>query len=104
MSTLEKRIILFAILFVAVYVGALVVTIQSRMEADDTVARLESATSVSEEEGRLMLAELLAPMAVLLTLAVCFILVKKKRVRTYQKLDEMDSQSQAPGTEPEESG
>ena len=104
MSKLEKRIILFAILFVVVYVGAIVVTLKSRMKADDTVARLESATSVSEEEGRLMLAELLAPMAVLFTLAICFILAKKKRIRTYQRLDEMDSQSQASETEPEEWG
>ena len=37
-----------------------------------------------------MLAELLLPMAVLSTLSICFILAGKKRIKTYQKLDEPD--------------
>jgi hypothetical protein len=94
MSKLEKRIILFAILFVSVYVGAIAMTIKSRIEEKKTVARFESAVPVAEEEARLMLAELLAPMAVLFTLAVCFIIVKRKRAKTYQRLDDADSQPQ----------
>ena len=89
MSKLEKRLIIFAIIFVLVYVGAIIATVRSRTDTSQKPTRLESATP-TEEEGRLMLAELLLPMAVLFTLSVCFILVRKKRLKTYQTLDEPD--------------
>ena len=89
MSKLEKRLIIFAIIFVLVYVGAIIATVRSRTDTSQKTTRLESATP-TEEEGRLMLAELLLPMAVLFTLSVCFILVRKKRIKTYQTLDEPD--------------
>jgi len=89
MSKLEKRLIIFAIIFVLVYVGAIIVTVRSRVDTSQKPTRLESAAP-TEEEGRLMLAELLLPMAVLFTLSVCFILVRKKRMKTYQTLDEPD--------------
>ena len=88
MSKLEKRIILFAVLFVTVYIGAIVATLKSRMETTHTVPRLESAAPVIEEEAPLALAELLLPMGVLLALAVCFLAAKKKREKVYKKLDE----------------
>ena len=89
MSKLEKRLIIFAIIFVLVYVGAIIATVRSRVDTSQKTTRLESATP-TEEEGRLMLAELLLPMAVLFTLSVCFILARKKRIKTYQNLDEPD--------------
>ncbi len=89
MSKLEKRLIIFAIIFVLVYVGAIIATVRSRTDTSQKTTRLESATP-TEEEGRLMLAELLLPMAVLFTLSVCFILARKKRIKTYQKLDDPD--------------
>ena len=89
MSKLEKRLIIFAIIFVLVYVGAIIATVRSRTDTSQKTTRLESATP-TEEEGRLMLAELLLPMAVLFTLSVCFILARKKRVKTYQSLDDPD--------------
>ena len=89
MSKLEKRLIIFAIIFVLVYVGAIIATVKSRTDTSHKTTRLESATP-TEEEGRLMLAELLLPMAVLFTLSVCFILARKKRTKTYQTLDEPD--------------
>ena len=89
MSKLEKRLIIFAIIFVLVYVGAIIATVRSRTDTSQKTTRLESATP-TEEEGRLMLAELLLPMAVLFTLSVCFILVRKKRIKTYRTLDEPD--------------
>ncbi len=89
MSKLEKRLIIFAIIFVLVYVCAIIATVKSRVDTSQKPTRLESATP-TEEEGRLMLAELLLPMAVLFTLSVCFILVRKKRMKTYQTLDEPD--------------
>ena len=99
MGKLEKRIILFAILFVAVYIGAVIMTIKSRIEVVDTVTRIESAVPVAEEEARLMLAELLLPMGVLFTLAVCFIIAKKKRVKSYRRLDDENKRTQAPKRE-----
>lgn len=89
MSKLEKRLIIFAIIFVLVYVGAIIATVRSRVDTSQKTTRLESATP-TEEEGRLMLAELLLPMAVLFTLSVCFILARKKRIKTYQTLDDPD--------------
>ena len=93
MSRFEKRLIIFAILFVTVYMGAIVITIKSRMEVRDRTTRIES-TLPTEEEGRLLLAELLPPMAVLFTLSVCFIIAKKKREKKYDKLDEIDADGQ----------
>ena len=89
MSKLEKRLIIFAIIFVVVYMGAIVLTVKSRVANKDKTTRIESPLP-SEEEGRLLLAELLPPMAVLFTLAICFIIVKKKREKKYMKLDETD--------------
>ena len=89
MSKLEKRLIIFAIIFVLVYVGAIIATVKSRTDTSHKTTRLESETP-TEEEGRLMLAELLLPMAVLFTLSVCFILARKKRTKTYQKMDDSD--------------
>ena len=89
MSKLEKRLILFAIIFVIIYLGAIVATIQSRSHPSKAIPRLESV-AVTEEEGRLLMVELLLPMAVLFTLSVCFLVAKKRREKTYQKLDEPD--------------
>jgi hypothetical protein len=90
MSKLEKRLIIFAIFFVIVYMGAIVVTVKSRIHVKDRTTRIES-TLPTEEEGRLLLVELLPPMAVLFTLAICFIIAKKKREKKYRTLDESES-------------
>jgi hypothetical protein len=94
-SRLEKRIILAAIVFVAIYLGAIVATLQSRRGAiHETAARIESTAAVPEEEAGLMLAELLLPMAVLSTLAICFMLAKHRRSRAYRRLDDTDENGQ----------
>jgi hypothetical protein len=49
---------------------------------------------VPEEEAGLMLAELLLPMAVLSTLAICFMLAKHRRSRAYRRLDDTDENGQ----------
>ena len=94
MSKLEKRIILFAILFILIYLGAIVVTLQSRKATLQKTTRIESAVAVPEEEAPLMLAELLLPMAVLSTLTLCFILARRRRSRIYQKLDDTEETGQ----------
>ncbi len=90
MSKLEKRIILFAIIFVIIYLGAIVMTLQSRKADQERITRIESTLPVVKEEARLMLAELLLPMAVLSTLSLCFILAKRRRIKKYHKLDDSD--------------
>ena len=94
MSKLEKKIILFAIFFIAIYLGAIVVTLQSRKATLQKTTRIESAVAVPEQEAPLMLAELLLPMAVLATLTLCFILARRRRSRTYQKLDDTEQAGQ----------
>jgi hypothetical protein len=48
---------------------------------------IESARAM-EQERHLMLPELLLPMGILLTLAGCYLLVRRRNQKTYQKLDD----------------
>jgi hypothetical protein len=91
MSRIEKRIILSAIVFVVVYLGAIGLTLHSRTpRVDDKTVRIESAAPPAEEEARLVMAELLLPMGVLFTLSVCFIIVRRKRERSYRQLEDIE--------------
>ena len=87
MSKLEKRLCIFAIIFVIIYIGAIVLTIQSKVAQKHEITRLESAQA-APGEGHLMLAELFLPMLILFTIAVCFIIVKRKRDKARQRLED----------------
>ena len=87
MRKFEKRLVIFALVFVAIYLGAAIATIHYRLGDADRVERLES-TKISPAEGKLLMAELFLPMAILLTLSVCFIIVRKQRAKKMLKLDE----------------
>ena len=89
MTKFEKKLVVFAIVFVAIYIGAVVITVRSRMVDQERITRIESAEP-GPAEGRLMLAELLLPMLILLTLTVSFIIVKKQRAKKMQILEEAD--------------
>lgn len=89
MTKFEKRLCVFAVVFVAIYIGAVVITVRSRMNDDKRITRIESAEP-GPAEGRLMLAELLLPMLILLTLTVSFIIVKKQRAKKMLRLEESD--------------
>ncbi len=93
MSRLEKRLCVFAIVFVTIYVGAVVLTIHSRVHEKETTARIESVEA-GPGEGQMMLAELLLPMLILFTLTVCFLIIKKKRAKTMLALDAADDEFQ----------
>ena len=80
MSNFEKKLCLFAIVFVVIYLAAVGITIQSRIGAKEAGTRLESARP-EPAEGHLMLAELFLPMMILLTVTVSFIIVRKKRTK-----------------------
>ena len=91
MSKFEKRLIVAALVFVAIYLGAAAITIHTRITREDTIERLESR-DLSPAEGQLLIAELFLPVMILFTLAICFIIVRKQRVK---KLREMEKEEAA---------
>ena len=88
MSKNEKRLIVAALVFVAIYLGAATITIHSRITKEDKIERLESP-GLSPAEGQLLMAELFLPFMILLTLAICFIILRKQRLK---KLVEMEKE------------
>ena len=87
MSKFEKRLVIVALLFVAIYLGAAVITIHTRINKEDRIERLES-TKITAAEGKLLMAELFLPVAILFTLTICFIVVRKQRAKKMLQLDE----------------
>ena len=85
----EKRLSIFALVFVVIYLGAAALTIQSNYSKDDTIPQIESP-DLTPAEGRLMMVELFLPMMIVLVLTVCFIVVRIQRAKKYQKLDDPD--------------
>ena len=91
MSKFEKRLCIFALVFVAVYIGAMVITVHSRVSNSEKITRIESVEP-GQGEGQMMLAELFLPMAIFFTVTVCFIMVKNKRSRAVLKAEESDEE------------
>ena len=88
MKKIEFRLSILAILFVAIYVGALVATIHSRMaDRVPSVVEIEPDRLKPEESG-FVLAELFLPMLIIFTLALSFLLVRRQRARRYERLDD----------------
>ncbi len=95
MSKFEKRLVIFALVFVVIYLGAAIATIHTRLNPEDRIERLES-TKISPTEGRLLMVELFLPMLILFTLAVCFIVVRKQRAKKMLQLDEPNEEFEFP--------
>ena len=93
MSKFEKRLCIVAIVFVAIYIGAIAMTIHTRVSNEEKITRIESVEP-APGEGQMMLAELLPPMLVLFMITVCFIIVKKKRAKAVYELEESDEDLQ----------
>ena len=89
MSKLEKRLCIVALVFVAIYLGAAVITIKYRISKPDRIERLESS-ELSAAEGQLLIAELFLPAMILLTMTICYIIVRKTRAKKALLLDEPD--------------
>jgi hypothetical protein len=89
LSKFEKRLSIFALVFVVIYLGAAALTIQSNYFEDESVPQLESER-LTPAESRLLMVELFLPMLIVLALAACFIVVRIQRAKSYQKLDEPD--------------
>ena len=95
MSKFEKRLCILALVFVVIYIGAAAWTIHSRISGEEKMERFES-TEITPTEGRLLMAELFLPMSILLTLTVCFIIVRKQRAKKRLQLDDPDESLQEP--------
>ena len=91
MSKFEKRLCIFAIVFVTIYVGAMVITVRSKVSNPEKITRIESVDP-GEVEGQMMLAELFLPMAIFFTVTVCFIIVKNKRSKAALAAKESDEE------------
>jgi len=84
---LQRWLGIGAIVFVIIYIGAVVLTVQSRMRDHAQPTAIESA-QVREQERHLMLPELLLPMAILLALAGSYLVVRRRNQRRYDRLDD----------------
>ena len=91
MHKFERRICIFAILFVSLYIAAITITIHSRIKTETRIERIESP-AMEPGESIIMLAELLPPMLLLLVITVCFIVVRKRRAITLARLEEEDQE------------
>ena len=89
MTKFEKRLSLIAIVFVVIYLGAAAVTIHNRISNVEKNLRIES-TAPPPGESHMMMAELFLPMMIVLVLAVCFLVVKKQRVKQIAALEQED--------------
>jgi hypothetical protein len=90
MSKFEKRLCIFALVFVAIYLGAAALTIHSRLNKEDKTVRIESF-EMTPGERHLLIAELFLPVMILFTLTVCFIIVRKQRAKKMLQLEESDN-------------
>lgn len=87
MQKLQKWLGIGAVVFVLIYVGAIVITIQTRIDVDQKPTAIESSRAI-EAERHLILPELLLPMGILLALAVSYLLVRRRNAKTYLQLDD----------------
>ena len=92
MSKFEKRLCIVALVFVAVYLGAAVMTINYRINKTDRMEQLESP-DLTPAEGKLLIAQLFLPVMILLTLTICYIVVRKTRAKKRLLLDESEEET-----------
>ena len=92
MSKFEKKLCIFALVFVAIYLGAAVITINHRINKTERIERIESP-DLTAAEGQLLMAELFLPVIILLTLTVSYIVVRKTRAKKRLLLDEPDEET-----------
>ena len=87
MQALQRWLGIGAFVFVFIYLGAIVFTMTSQTEVEDQATIIES-TRASKAERHLAIPELLLPMGILFTLAACFLIVKRRNARDYNRLDD----------------
>ncbi len=99
MSKFEKRLVVVALVFVAIYLGAAAITIHTRITKEDRIERFESP-NLTPAEGQLLIAELFLPFMILFTFTICFIIVRKQRAKKLLKM-EAEDEDEAHGQESE---
>ena len=99
MSKFEKRLVVVALVLVAIYLGAAAITIHTRITKEDKIERFESP-DLTPAEGQLLIAELFLPFMILFTLTICFIIVRKQRAKKLLKM-EAEDEDEAHGQESE---
>ena len=92
MSKIEKRLCVLAIVFVVIYLGAAVLTLHSRSGEKKEVQQKFESVAPAKAEGRLAMVELFLPMLVLLTIAISYAIVKKKRARQIVALEKTEDE------------
>ena len=95
MTKFEKRLCIFALVFVVIYLGAAAVTIHTRISKVERIERIDTA-EITSAEGHLLMAELFLPMVILLTLTICFIIIRKQRAKKLLQMDEPDEKFEDP--------
>jgi len=84
---LQRWLGIGAIVFVIIYMGAVALTVRSRMHDGSRPTAIESERAM-EQERHLVLPELLLPMGILLTLAGSYLIVRRRNQRAYDRLDD----------------
>ena len=100
MSKLEKRLCFAALIFVIIYGGAIALTLHYRAPAQPANLQYESG-KLDVGTRHMVLAEVLAPMLVLLTMTVCFVVVRKKQQRARQRMDNFVEETPEPEDTPQ---
>lgn len=95
MRKFEKRLSIFALIFVGIYIGAAALTIRARVSPQEQIQRIESP-ELTPSEGRLMMVQLFLPMIIVLTLTICFVIVRKQRAKKIQRLEEDAGKESSP--------
>ena len=93
MNKFEKRLVVLALIFVAIYLGAAAITIHTRITKEDKIERFESP-DLTPAEGQLLIAELFLPFMILFTLTICFIIVRKQRAKKLLKMEEEEDEDE----------
>lgn len=96
MRTIERRLCVASLLFVAIYIGAIVLTLSSKTTNPPAELKIESP-ELDAATSRMVLAEVLPPMLVLLTLTICFVLVRKKQQRARLRMDALEEEGTLEG-------
>lgn len=86
-NKLQKWLGIGTIIFVAIYLGAIIITITSKTEVEDRPAVIEAAREY-EQEKHLILPELLLPMGIMLSLALSYLIIRRRNIKKYDRLDE----------------
>ena len=91
MNKFEKKVFIAALIFVIIYVGAIILSINSKTDKKVVTTKIESV-QIKAEERTFVLAELLLPVVIIFIMAICFVLIKKKNARTIIMSDEEEDE------------